>query len=399
MSEACVLVPQAMPINRLMVEKARQWQRSNGYQHPALVVSEQQLLDNVQRFRRAMPRVRPYYAVKANPHPQVLATLIEQGLDFEIASQQELDALLQLGQSAEQIIYSNPIKSPVYIRYALSRGLRWLAVDSPEEVLKIHAIDPGARLYLRVATSNRGSLWPLKGKFGADQQQAEAIIELCAQLAMDLAGITFHVGSQCLNATNWRLGIRCALQCFQKMQSCGLRPRLLNLGGGFPVPMTGDEPALETIGATINSELAAVDPCVQVIAEPGRALVGQAGCLLCQVVGTATREGRRWLYLDCGFYSGLMEWSDKFRFPLYCDRQGWGEQGGDRQDLHRPAPSCDWTIAGPTCDAIDVCTHRVRLPAAMQAGDIVYIPNTGAYSTATAVPFNGFPVPELCYVR
>lgn len=356
---------------------------SSGYREPTLFINQDQLRANAHRFMRAMPGIRPHFAVKSNPDVRVLKTLHDEGVCFEIASLAELELLLELGVPGEEIFYSNPIKSDMYLREADKRGIQWYAVDSVAEVQKIHRIYPGASLYLRIKISNKGSAWPLDKKFGAGLKDSTEVIAECVRLNMDLAGITFHVGSQCLNINNWQQGIRSARQFFQGMQQQGLKPRLLNLGGGFPVCMNPEVPTIETIGEVIGRELESVGKDILVIAEPGRNLVASAGCMVTQVIGTAVRHGQRWLYLDSGVYSGLMELNDRFHYPVISDRKG---------------VMANWTLAGPTCDSLDICVENQLLPNNLQSGDLIYLPYMGAYTACCATEFNGFPVPNVVMI-
>jgi ornithine decarboxylase len=225
-----------------------------------------------------------------------------------------------------------------------------------------------------------GSDWPLSGKFGAQPQEAEEIIALAAELKADLAGVTFHVGSQCRNADNWRAGIESAKRTMRKMRLRGLKPRLLNIGGGFPVRHTKPIPSIEVIGEVVNRALAGLPEGVRVMAEPGRYLVSDAGWFVCRVAGTATRSGKRWAYFDAGMFGGIIETTEGLQYEVHTDRTG------------RLIP---WTVAGPTCDSVDVVMRDQLLPEDLTADDLVYIPNAAAYTTAYASNFNGFPLPEV----
>jgi ornithine decarboxylase len=373
---------QPHPDSALLIA-ARAQLRQQLYQGPLLLLSQRRMEEEARRFQRALPRLTPHYAVKCNPEMEVLSTLKQAGCEFEMASRDELDRLLAIDVDPASIFYSNPIKSAAFIRYAAAKGVEWYVVDSVEEVDKIHAIYPQASLYLRIAVSNEGSLWPLESKFGCQTQEAWDVIQHCAGIGADLAGISFHVGSQCLNPQNWVLGIESALAYFRIMREHGLNPRLLNLGGGFPARIGSDGPTVEDFAPMINEALNNVSEQVRIIGEPGRALVASSGCIVSEVVGTATRAGQRWLYLDTGYYGGLAEFSDIFQFSLYSDRSG---------------DAGDWTVAGPTCDSVDVGARHVPLPATMQAGDKVFIPNTGAYTSATSSSFNGFDAPKIIFL-
>ena len=169
----------------------------DGYSRPFLLIDPAIIRGKYRRFQAAMPRVQAHYAVKANPHPQVVEVLAREGAGFEIASTAELDLLISLGADASQVQYSNPVKARQYIAYAAAKGVEWFAFDSVEEMRKIHSIAPRARLYLRIDTPNIGSDWPLSGKFGAKLREVDTIIEVAAEIGADFCGVTFHVGSQC----------------------------------------------------------------------------------------------------------------------------------------------------------------------------------------------------------
>jgi ornithine decarboxylase len=350
------------------------------YDRPFLLVDPHIVATKARRFKAAMPRVHPHYAVKANPHPSVLRTLNAEGVGFEIASPAELDLLLSLGVPAQEIYYSNPVKCRSFIEQAAAAGVRWFVLDSVEELRKIVSIKPDASLYLRIDAPNVGSDWPLSGKFGVQPQEADEIISLGAELKADLAGVTFHVGSQCRNADNWRAGIESAKRAMRKMRLKGLKPRLLNIGGGFPVRHTKPIPSIEVIGEVVNRALAGLPDGVRVMAEPGRYLVSDAGWFVCRVAGTATRSGKRWVYFDAGMFGGLIETTEGLQYEVVTERKG------------RLIP---WTVAGPTCDSVDVIMRDQLLPEDLAADDFIYIPNAAAYTTAYASSFNGFPLPEV----
>src|SRR5687767_6458079 len=194
------------------------------YTRPFLILDAAIVRNKIRRFRAAMPRVRPHYAVKANPDRRVLKVLVEEGAGFEIASTAELDLLLPLGVPAAEIFYSNPMKSRDAIAYAASKGVEWYVVDSVDELKRIHETKPDAKQYLRFATPNIGADWPLSGKFGCGVADAREIVALAAKLGADLAGVTFHVGSQCRNPENWRVALEKARGLFDAMAKAGLKP-------------------------------------------------------------------------------------------------------------------------------------------------------------------------------
>ncbi len=354
-----------------------------GYSKPFLLVDSNIVRNKARRFKAVMPRVHPHYAVKANPDPRVLKALIEEGTGFEIASIAELDLLLSLGVPAAEIFYSNPMKSRAYLEYAASKGVEWYVLDSVEELRKIVSVKPDAKMYVRIDTPNIGSDWPLAGKFGTHAAEIKEIILEAVKLKADLAGVTFHVGSQCRNPQNWRVGIERAKKVFADMRRVGLNPRLLNIGGGYPVRHVKPIPSIEVIGEVVNAAIADLPEGIHIMAEPGRYLVSDAAYFVCRVVGTATRNGKRWMYWDAGMFGGVIEVTEGLRYKILTDRKG--------QDI-------PWCVAGPTCDSVDILMRDEMLPEDIQEGDFIYIPNAGAYTTAYASNFNGFPLPDVLVI-
>ncbi len=347
---------------------------------PYLLCDLNIVTSKVDRLRAALPGVTPYYAMKANPDPRILAHLHTLGVPFEVASVYELETLLSLGVDASSIIFSNPVKPREAVEAAYKYSVTTMVVDHLDEVQKIASVSREIQLCLRLETSNTGSDWPLTGKFGASTSEALAIIDYCGKHGLPLMGLTFHVGSQCRNLDNWHTGISGARLLLSHMETAGLTPTLLNLGGGFPVQHTRPMPSIEAIGATITDALTGLPETVSVMAEPGRYLVGDSAWMVTRVVGTATRKGHRWLYLDVGAFTGLGETLEQFDYELLCDRDG---------------PLVAMTVAGPTCDTADLLFHDKLLPGDLQEGDLIYLPNAGAYTTAYASTFNGFPLPEM----
>ncbi|HEY8068261.1 MAG TPA: type III PLP-dependent enzyme [Burkholderiales bacterium] len=350
------------------------------YTRPFLILDNAIVREKARRFRAAMPRVRPHYAVKANPDRRVVKALLQEGCSFEIASTSELDLLLSLGANAAEVFYSNPMKSRQAVAYAAAKGVEWFVVDSVDELRRIHEIKASAKMYLRVATPNIGSDWPLSGKFGAGASETREIISTAAKLGADLAGVTFHVGSQCRNPENWRVGIEKARALFDSMTKAGLRPRLLDIGGGFPVRHVKPIPSIEVIGQVVNEAIKAFPDEVQIVAEPGRYMVSDAAYFVCRVIGTTTRGGKRWMHWDAGLFGGVIETTEGLKYRIRTERSG---------------PDIPWHVAGPTCDSVDVILRDEPLPSDLQEGDFVYLRNAGAYTTAYASEFNGFPLPEV----
>jgi ornithine decarboxylase len=358
--------------------------KHNGHRTPFLLVDVELARSKIRRFRAALPGVRIHYAMKANPHPEILRVMIEEHVAFEVASAGELAVLLALGVPGPEIHYNNPIKPPGHLERAVREGVAWYAIDSVEELRKVVAAKADARLCLRIETQNLGSDWPLIGKFGVSLAEVGELIREASRVRADLAGVSFHVGSQCRNVDNWRIGVENAKIVFDMMRKEGLAPRLLNIGGGFPVLHTKPIPTIERIGASLRQALAALPREVRVMAEPGRYLVSDAAWLVSRVIGTANRRGTRWVYLDAGVFHGLMETAEGLEYQIRSERGG---------------AEIPCTVAGPTCDSVDVIAKDRILPAELQTGDYVYVPNAGAYSTAYATSFNGFPSPDTVVLQ
>lgn len=356
---------------------------TKGYDGPVLVVDSDVLREKVRRFKAALPRVHIHYAVKCNPDPAILRVLREEGAGFEIASPAELDQCQELGVPAAELYFSNPMRAREAIATAAQAGVQWYVVDSVSELRKVYGIYPQACFYLRLHTSNEGSVSPLSEKFGVFDEEIDAILDEAVALGADLAGATFHAGSQCLNPANWRIGIEAALALFERMRAKGLTPRLLNLGGGFPVEHDSPVPAIAEIGEIINAALRDVPNSIRIMAEPGRFLVSDSAYLICRVIGQTVRRGQPWAYLDAGVFNGLLETTTGISYDMLTDRQG---------------ALVAWTVAGPTCDSMDICTRNQPLADDLQEGDFVYVRNAGAYSNACAGRFNGFDLPRVVVV-
>ena len=331
------------------------------------------------------------YAVMCNPDPAILRRIIDGGAGFEVASLGELLDVTSLGVPADQILYSNPVKPPMHVAASHLAGVQLFAVDSVEEVEKVAENAPGAAVYVRVRVDDTSSRFPLSSKFGVSHDQAVAILLGARDLGLEPAGLTFHVGSQCTDVDAWAHALEMCGRTMTRLSRRGLRLRLLNLGGGFPADYGSEPvPALDDIGGRV---LAALDrlPYVpdEVVCEPGRALVAEAGAIATTIIGRTERDGRHWVYTDVGAYNGLMECAQtggRMEFPLSTSR-------------HDDPRTIRCTVTGPSCDSSDTLFKDAQLPAATAVGDRLYIGSAGAYSLCYAAPFNGFPVPRPVYLN
>ncbi|MFN2320506.1 MAG: type III PLP-dependent enzyme [Dermatophilaceae bacterium] len=334
------------------------------------------------RLADALPGTAVHYAVKANPHPVLLRALHDAGCAFDVASPAEVRAALTAGARSADLVYSNPVKKRDDIAQAYALGASLFVVDSPQETRKVAAAAPGAAVLCRLVTSGEGSEWPLSRKYGVSTAEAVDILLLAATLGLEPAGVSFHVGSQQRDPTAWAAPIHASARIFDALRERGLRPRLLDLGGGFPARLAGDEPPINAYGQAIEAALAeafGADRPATLI-EPGRGIVGDSGSLVTSVVEVVQRGGTRWVFLDCGVFTGLVETLDEaIRYPLETSKDG-GSVG-----------PC--VVAGPTCDSADVLYQEQprHLPLDLAEGDEVRIRCAGAYTTCySTVGFNGF---------
>jgi ornithine decarboxylase len=335
--------------------------------------------DSALQFQDTFKDITPHFAVKANPDPHVLRTLLDAGTRFEIASPAELDSLIAIGVRPKHVLYSNPVKTRAHIEYAARLGVKRFAVDSLNELEKIVALPGENHAYLRITTPQTGSAWPLDGKFGMPPEAIPAFLHKAMEMRAYLAGVAFHVGSQCSNLDNWTDGLASSYEVLEEMLDVGFSPYMVNLGGGFPVPLTRPVPTMGAIAATIEAGLADWRPRM-VVAEPGRSLVSEAGCFVMQVVATSHRDGKKWLHVDAGVFGGLFELFEGIEYQIDTDRDG---------------EATLWDVGGPTCDSIDVLLRDFPLPNDLREGDFLYVRNAGAYSTAYASRFNGFELPDV----
>jgi ornithine decarboxylase len=358
--------------------------------YPTLYVSTSGIKTKLDQFRTALPNVTPHYAVKANPSPAIVKLLADNQCRFEIASQNELMMLVSLGVSPKNVLYSNPIKPKSHLEYAVEKGIDWYVADNIQAIEQIVSTNRNAQIYLRIYTENTGSAWPLSTKFGAAETDIVSIVKYCSDNNVALGGVTFHVGSQCYNPDNWVIGINAANNVFDIMVEYGLKPKLLNLGGGFPVVMTNPVPSMKTIGRLITKTIAeSAHPYVNIVAEPGRFLVADTSVLASNVVMTTKRGNQKWMYLDTGVFHGLAEANCGIDYSIRVFSRDGKEKTNDQK--------ATWTVAGPTCDSVDV-VGDMPLPSTIDPGDILFFLNGGAYTTAYASSFNGFPAPNVILI-
>lgn len=353
-------------------------------QPPCLAMSPTIIKDRAARCGAGLPGAKVFYAVKANDDPEVLKVIAETGIGFEIGSMSELNEVLHLGIPPERIISSNPIKAPEFIAYAYAKGVRMFTFDSRAEVDKLVKLAPDCEALIRLSVPNEGSDWPLSGKFGVDFGPAVELLAYAKVRGLNAVGINFHVGSQCTNLQSWDTAIGLAAKLRDEARDIGLNFRVLNLGGGYPAQYLKPIPSVEDIEDRIRKALSRWFPeGVELLLEPGRYLVGDAGIFVTRVIGKAQRQDGLWIIIDVGVFNGLAEALGGIRYEYVPLREG---------------RKIRCILAGPTCDGFDVIDREVIM-AEPEVGDIVLIRTAGAYTTVYAARFNGFPLPVVKVVH
>jgi ornithine decarboxylase len=352
---------------------------------PCLVLDVDRVEDNFRTLRDALPLARIYYAVKANPALQVLKRLVGLSSYFDAASIEEVTFCLEAGAAPETISFGNTIKKVSAIRRAHEAGVTMFAFDSREELEKLARHAPGARVYCRVLVENEGADWPLSRKFGTTIESARALMLEAGDLGLDPYGLSFHVGSQQTTTRAYQVAIGKVAMLFTDLTEAGINLRMMNLGGGFPTRYRDDVPEIDQFSNAIMTAMTDHfgNNLPEMVIEPGRFIVGDAGLVQAEVVLVSQRDSNdpvRWVYLDIGRFGGLAETegeSIKYRITTPHDGRKMGPVA----------------IAGPTCDGADIMYEKsnYRLPLALTSGDRVELLSTGAYVTTYAsTRFNGF---------
>ena len=368
-----------------MTARIREFLRKRNEDGPCLVVDLDVVRDNYNAFAKALPDTRVFYAVKANPAPEVLALLAGLGSCFDTASISEVEMVLATGCTPDRISYGNTIKKERDIARAYKLGIRLYAVDCKAEVEKIARVAPGSKVFCRILSDCVGAEWPLSRKFGCEPAMAVDVLEHALRLGLEPHGVSFHVGSQQRNQHAWDRALASAAAVFKECGERGISLAMVNLGGGFPTKYLRDVPAVEAYGRSIFRALRKHfgNAIPETIIEPGRGMVGNAGVIEAEVVLVSNKSEHdhvRWVYLDIGKFGGLAEtMGESIRYPIKTPRDG---------DEVGPC-----VLAGPTCDSADVLYEKrpYDLPISLEIGDKVLIEGTGAYTaTYAAVAFNGF---------
>ena len=363
---------------------------------PLFVVDHDELRRNYATFKKYLPRVQAYYAVKANPDPAIVKTLFETGASFDVASMPEFRIVHEYIKDMpdkqrqdwiwDKIIYANPIKANETLQ-ELNPYKPLVTYDNYEEIRKIKKHAPQAGLALRLKVPNIGAMVELSSKFGASPGEAVDMILAADKVGLTVEGISFHVGSQTTNFKNYVAAINLAANIFKEAKDRGYtKMNLLDIGGGFPAPYDETVKPFRELANIINREINRLFPKnIQILAEPGRFLVATAATAISKIIGKAVRDGKLCYYINDGVYhtfSGVI--FDHCHYHLKSFKRG-------------PTQIC--SVFGPTCDALDVVSMAEELPGDLQLGDLLYSEQIGAYSHASSTYFNGFPPAKVIHIN
>lgn len=345
------------------------------YGTPLLVLSLEQIEKNYRLLRTHLPRVKVFYAIKANPHRRILELMRDLGSNFDVASDGEIMELSSLGVDGSRMIYANPMKTVNGLRACRNAGVGKMTFDSAGEIDKMARECPGATVLLRIRIDNSSAHVDLNKKFGASREQALELLLKARDAGLDAAGIAFHVGSQTTSADPYLYALDIAREIFEEAAAAGMQLRIMDIGGGFPIPEPKVRFNLQEMLNQINARLDEDFPGVEIWAEPGRFICGTAVNLITSVIGVTERGGQPWYFLDEGLYgtfSGVL--FDQWDFKLISFKEG--EQVAA-------------TFAGPSCDSLDIM-FRGKMTVRQEEGDLILVPICGAYTSASATTFNGF---------
>jgi ornithine decarboxylase len=361
---------------------------------PLVIIDHDVIRANYAEFKKHLPKVQAYYAVKANPAPEIVRTLYKAGASFDVASLPEFmtvyENIKKLSPKAQQnfiwdkIIYANPTK-PKETLLELDKYKPLVTYDNVNELKKIRQYAPHAGVVLRLGVANTGSQCELSNKFGCHPGEAVDLILAAFKLGLVVEGLSFHVGSQCTNFENFVQALNTASAVMRESKSRGHELKILDIGGGFPAAYDKHVKPIAQLAKKINAEIERLFPRdIQILAEPGRFLVATAATSVARIIGKAVRDSKTCYYIDDSVYhtfSGII--FDHCQYHLKAFKKGKTE-------------IC--AVFGQTCDGLDTISQSEELPS-LEIEDLVYSENIGAYSNASATWFNGFPPAKVLHVN
>ncbi len=362
---------------------------------PLFILDHAILRKNYRTFKEHLPRVQCYYAVKANSLQEIIATLFEEGSSFDVASYNEFMQVYKYIKHYDKkdkdffvwdkIIFSNTIKDRATLA-KIKHFKPLVTYDNIAELNKLKHNCDTAGLVLRLKVPDTGSQVEMASKFGAEPGDAQQLIQQAFDMGLKVEGVSFHVGSQCVNFDNYTVALDIASTVLHDARKKGFPLNLVDIGGGFPVPYDSNVPQFEKLASLLNSEFARLfSEDIQIVAEPGRFIVATAATLVSEIIGKARRDGKVFYHINDGVYhtfSGVVydHWIPNFH----------AFKEGDKEIC---------AVVGPTCDSFDKISLSVELPWNLEVGDYLYTEHIGAYSTASSTKFNGFDGAKILHLN
>ena len=380
--------------------------KEHGTERSLFIINHEQIRKNYRRFKKNLPRVQVYYAIKANSEQQVLETLFKEGSSFDAASLAEFKQACKFIETWhesdrnffiwDKIIFSNTIKPEETLRL-IAPYKPLVTYDNYDELVKIKNNCSSAGLILRVKVPDTGSVVEMGGKFGAAPSEAIGLIESAFQLGLHVEGISFHVGSQCTNFNNYVDALSITYNLFAEAGKKGLKLgrkdnnlRIVDIGGGFPTAYHGEVPEFESLAEIINAELDRLfAQGFEIIAEPGRFIIGDTATLVVKIMGRSRRDGKRFYYVNDGVYhtlSGVVFDHCEYHFRPFTRDKKKGK-----------TEVC--SVVGPTCDSFDKISSDEQLPSELELGDLLITDKVGAYTIASSTNFNGIPGAKIVHIN
>ena len=354
---------------------------------PFYIMETKVVLDQYLAWKKAFPKIRPFYAIKCNTDPAILRMMKTLGCGFDCASSEEIDRVLQLDANpVSDVIFANPCKFPSHIRRAKAAGVKRMTFDNTDELIKVAAIYPEAEMVLRIATDDSHSMCRFSTKFGAHMDDVPAILKCAAELKVAIVGVSYHVGSGCHDFSSYEKASSDALKIFEMGREYGFEMHLLDVGGGF----RATENPLETLSEVakyLNPVIEKFPANTEFIAEPGRYFATRPFTLAIKIHSRRVIRDAKGAITDVLYYASegvyhsfnCIFFDHQHPVPLIP-----AYEAAEGAELY---PS---TVFGPTCDSIDCICKDHKMPL-LNVGDWLYFKEMGAYTIAAMTRFNGFP--------
>ncbi|KAI7858988.1 hypothetical protein BDC45DRAFT_565082 [Circinella umbellata] len=357
-----------------------------------------QLYHQHQKWKRSFPRIQPYYAIKCNSDPKVIQYLTSLGFGFECISAFEMKKILDYGVDPSKVIFNHTCKPPSHIKFAVNHGVLKMTFDTIDELYKLKKFYPNAELLLRILTDDSKSQWGTGDKYGTDINYVNELLSTARKLNLNIIGVSFHVGSGCLDTDIYQDALKNAKFVFDRAKSFGFDFNLLNMGGGFiEVHDNTKKPSFDQIASVIQKTVDLMFPSnVQIIASPSRFYVTPTLTVCFQVVGRKILDNNQPNRHKKAEHNKYMYYVNESLHASFASRLLYRESPVDLKDL-KEEQTYSSIVWGHTCEPGDCLTEDIRLPL-LNIGDWLYTENMGSYICANS-QFCGFQRPTTIYIN